>query len=178
MESAHRRASGAAARRKILTVPKSEWIFMRVVPVRTKTFSIRRLDGDRFGCGATLTRGSGVPGQQLTAAKSRLAIYISGKSCNQAPAVVFVPGVAEHGQQPCAQKEDGAGFRCRGWVGGFGCQHDIVSVPAGIGGDYPFLAAIVEERVTDGERSGLRAVIQDEVAGAILRVEAVGKLYI
>src|SRR5258708_13532775 len=66
MESAHRRASGAAARRKILTVPKSEWIFMRVVPVRTKTFSIRRLDGDRFGCGETLTGGSGVPGQQPT----------------------------------------------------------------------------------------------------------------
>src|SRR5882762_2477644 len=62
MGNVHRRASGAAARRKILTVPKSEWIFMRVVPVWTKTFSIRRLDGDRFGCGATLTRGSGVPG--------------------------------------------------------------------------------------------------------------------
>src|SRR6266481_2630971 len=66
MGSAHRRASGAAARRKILTVPESEWIFMRVVPVRTKTFSIRRLDGDRFGCGETLTGGSGVPGQQPT----------------------------------------------------------------------------------------------------------------
>src|SRR5258707_9653338 len=66
MGNVHRRASGAAARRKILRVPKSEWIFMRVVPVRTKTFSIRRLDGDRFGCGATLTRGSGVPGRQPT----------------------------------------------------------------------------------------------------------------
>src|SRR6267378_3955554 len=89
MGNVQRRARGAAARRKILTVLKSEWIFMRVVPVRTKTFSIRRLDGDRFDCGASLTRGSGVPGQQLTAVNSWLAIYISGKSCNQEPAVAF-----------------------------------------------------------------------------------------
>src|SRR5258708_37759582 len=141
MESAHRRASGAAARRKILTVPKSEWIFMRVVPVRTKTFSIRRLDGDRFGCGATLTRGSGVPGQQLTAANSWLAIYISGKSCNQAPAVVFVPGVAADGQPPCAPKEGWAGFRGPGRVGGFGVRDGTVPVPPGIAAECPFLAA-------------------------------------
>src|SRR5258708_24239195 len=104
MGNVHRRASGAAARRKILRVPKSEWIFMRVVPVRTKTFSIRRLDGDRFGCGATLTRGSGVPGQQLSAVNSWLAIYISGKSCNQAPAVALFPALPRTPSHPAPRE--------------------------------------------------------------------------